>query len=89
MLGRGSIRKILKKYKNKSIKDLSSTERTEVLKIMDQSLEKSVINLFVRDDNGIVSARSMSMPTYLTYMQNNRGSTTVGELIKTLQNEEY
>ena len=48
MLGRSSIKKILKKYKNKNIRDLSSDERTEVLKLMDQSFEKGAINLFVR-----------------------------------------
>ena len=85
MLGRSSIKKVLKKYKNKSIRDLSSDERTEVLKLMDQSFETGAINLFVREENGTVSARCMSIPNYLSYMQEKEGDKTVGELIKTLQ----
>ena len=85
MLDRKSTKKILKKYKNKSIKDLSSAELTEVLKLMDEHLEKGVINLFVRDDSGSVSAQTMTIPTYLSYLQEKEGDTTVGEVIKTLQ----
>ena len=85
MLDRKSIKKILKKYKNRSIKDLSSAERTEVLKLMDEHLEKGVINLFVRDDSGSVSAQTMTIPTYLSYLQEKEGDKTVGEVIKTLQ----
>lgn len=87
MLDRRAIKKILKKYKNKSIKDLSSSERTEVLKLMDEHLEKGVINLFVRDDSGSVSAQTMTMPTYLSYLQEKEGYTTVAEVIKTLQDK--
>ncbi len=85
MLDRKSVKRILKKYKNRSIKDLSSAERTEVLKLMDEHLEKGVINLFVRDDSGSVSAQTMTIPTYLSYLQEKEGDKTVGEVIKTLQ----
>ena len=89
MLGRSPIKKVLKKYKNKSIRDLSSDERTEVLKLMSQSSDKEAINLFIREDNGTVSARSMSIPNYLSYLQEKEGDKTVGELIKTLRNDKY
>lgn len=89
MLGRSPIKKVLKKYKNKSIRDLSSNERIEVLKLMDHSFEKGAINIFVREDNGTVSARSMSIRNYLSYMQEKEGDKTVGELIKTLQSDNY
>jgi len=89
MLGRSPIKKVLKKYKDKSIRDLSSNERTEVLKLMSQSSDKEAINLFIREDNGTVSARSMSIQNYLSYLQEKEGDKTVGELIRTLQNDKY
>ena len=85
MLGRDPIRKVLRKYRNKSIKDLSSNERAEVLKLMDSSLEKDVINMFVRDDNGGVSSQTMTIPTYLEYLQQNQGDLTVSEVIQKIQ----
>jgi len=48
-----------KKYKDRSINDLLSVERTKVLKLMYEHLEKGVINLFVRNDSGSVSAQTI------------------------------
>lgn len=86
-MNRKPIKKILKKYKNRSIKDLSSKERTEVLKLMDEHLEKGVINLFVREANGAVSARSMTMPIYFSYLLEKEVDMKFSEVIQSLQSE--
>ena len=85
MLSRDPVKKILRKYKNKSIKNLSSYERTEVLKLMDSRLERGVINMFIRDDNGGVSSQTMSLPTYFSYLQKKQGDLTVGEVMQKIQ----
>ena len=79
------INRILKKYEKRVISDLSSSEKVEVLKVMSDHLEDDVINLFVQEDNGSVSARRMSLPRYLSHMQETRGDMTVNELIKKLR----
>ena len=85
MMGRDPIKKILRKYKNKSIKDLSSNERAQVLKLMDSRLEKGVINMFIRDDNGGVSSHTMTIPSYLSYLQKKEGNLTVAEVMQKIQ----
>jgi hypothetical protein len=85
MIDPKTINKILKKYERRTIDDLSSSERVEVLKIMSEHLEDDVINLFVREDNGSVSARRMSLPRYLSHLRETRGDMTVNELIKKLR----
>ncbi len=79
------INRILKKYQKRNIDGLSSAEKVEVLKIMSEHLEDDVINLFVQEDNGSVSARRMPLPRYLSYMQETRGDMTVNEMIKKLK----
>jgi len=85
MLGNNSIKKILKKYKNRTIEGLSTTEREEVLKIMDQNMDREAINLFVRDDDGNISSQLMTIPTYFSYLQEKQGNLTVAQVIQKLQ----
>ena len=87
MLSKDPIKKILKKYRNRSIRDLSSTERDEVLKLMGQNIEREAINLFVRDDDGTLSSQSMTIPTYFLYLQEKQGNITVAQLIQKLQSD--
>jgi succinate dehydrogenase flavin-adding protein (antitoxin of CptAB toxin-antitoxin module) len=87
MLGNNSIKKILKKYKNRSIKGLSTTEREEVLKLMDQNMDREAINLFVQEDDGTISSQLMTIPTYFSYLQEKQGNMTVAQLIQKLQSD--
>ena len=87
MIDRKLINKILKKYKNRSVDNLSSKERLEVLKLMSEGLDREVVNLFVREPNGSVSARRMTVPSYLDHLQKNEGKMTVGQMLEQLIRE--
>lgn len=79
--------KILKKYKDKVLNDLSYKERMEVLKMMDDSLKNDTINVFIRESNGSVSSRRMNLTNYLSYLQETQGDMTVEELMNYLEEE--
>lgn len=87
MIDNKLINKILKKYKDRSVDNLSTKERVEVLKLMSEGLDKDVVNLFVREPNGSVSARRMTMPVYLKHLKKNQGKMTVGEILEQLVRE--
>jgi len=88
MLGRNPIKKIVKKYKNKTISELSSAERSEVIRTMGEHLEKNVFNIFVKEDNGGVSTRNMTLSTYFDYLEEKDRDATVGDVVKTLEEEQ-
>ena len=82
-----NIGRALRKYKNRHLRELSTNERVEVLKLMDENLPEGIINIFVREDNGSVSSRRMSTNKYFHYLREKEGDLTVGQLIKRLQGE--
>ena len=76
---------MLKRYRDKCVGELSSAERNEVLRLMAEKSDTDAVNIFVRDGNGSMSSRKMSMPIYLSHLEKTDSNLTVGEVIKKLQ----
>ena len=87
MLGGIKINKMLKKYKDRCVGDLSFAEKDEVLRLMAEKVDTDAVNLFVRDAHGGMSSRKMSIPVYLSHLEKTESDVTIGEIIKKLQIE--
>ena len=85
MFEKHTVNKIIKKYKDKSISELSNAERVEVLKTMNDRLETDMVNFFIREENGSVSARKMTLKSYFSLMQESQGEMTVKDIMEKLK----